>query len=1136
MKFSITAFAVLACALASSADVVKVSRPPVIDGQMDDAAWTDAKWETGFLRSAREKNRAVKADTAFAVVTDGESLYFGVKCFEPDMARLAVPSESGIFSKFNDSVEIDFCPNGTPFERYQFVFAHRGDTYAMFFSENGLIRPDPYGPEFEHAIGVFDGGWTLEVRLPLSALYMTRKSMWGSEWLLNVGRARSAEGYSAWCDLVNGFADAERYRKMKGFPQRSDDEDVWVKSAVAHVDGKGEGGLSGSLELLVSATVPGEVEVETTFGSVGTASLAAGDASIVVPARFPENGRFPCDIRLTRKQGGAVLKRTYPVTVDYTPIAVRFSSPSYRANFYPGQNADRVSGTVKAIVPGGVTLVFEGPGFPRRSATLPSGGGEFSFDTRGFEYGDATLTVTAGGETLMRKVRRLAPRTAGHMTWIENGNLVFDGKPVFRRNMYAEYYRGGEAFKRRYDADDLHQTLQIKRIATLEPNRVIKGLERKEATKDVRPCAEYFEKLDEILAKGVDSPDGSYYYIADEPECRNVSPIYLRHIYEYVAEKDPYHVILCGTRGGMRFIDCADWFETHPYINPRPDASGQRTYGREFNTLGAFVDAFRPAEHPDKCIGCMPTCFACLLGDSPTFREYVTHTWNFLVHGVRTFFPYAYHDLGDTAALFEGVRFTNESVERLSGFFLFGRRTMLVNTPEVEGAIWELEGKRLFALVNMTTKPLSRTVKGIDGRFCEFRGERTFDCRAGGTEFSFAPLEAIVATSEKMDGGLSPYEDVAAKVASLDAARLARDNQLKASVRKGDILVNVTPKVGKFFDGTLDVVAWSAKPGMDASLELSFVGFAPVFRELRLFGANISAAKIYVRREGEWIEPPAQTDTAEFSKTFKFAETLRAVKLRIDVPKQKSGAVEVYEIEMPACDAAEPKAADAMACASREPAAALWRTGPLVIESTAIIKTDIPAVAKWLVFELAGAERLDEAKYSEWRLSVGSKGGRWLAGDVTMPQKGLYTIPLSPDIVSAGALRLWERNYRLTLPFIAAVEEPEQYLSFVEADGRWKFELKLAAPCEDVTCSVYGSDGRRPVPYPVDAAGATVELKPDATRRLWTAEIPVPPVKSARSGRPMRPCAKVIVFGDSSTVPVYTSLFNDKPISTCATS
>ena len=138
---------------------------------------------------------------------------------------------------------------------------------------------------------------------------------------------------------------------------------------------------------------------------------------------------------------------------------------SVTSNFYPGQNADRVSGAVKTVVPGGVSLVLEGPGFPRRSATLPSGGGEFSFDTKGFEYGEAVLSVSAGGETLSKKVRRIAPRSTGHMTLIENGHLVLDGKPIFRRNMYAEYYKGGEAFREKYDADDLCQTRAMVRIA-----------------------------------------------------------------------------------------------------------------------------------------------------------------------------------------------------------------------------------------------------------------------------------------------------------------------------------------------------------------------------------------------------------------------------------------------------------------------------------------------------------------------------------------------------------------------------------------------------------------------------------------------------------------------------------------------
>ena len=818
----------------------------------------------------------------------------------------------------------------------------------------------------------------------------------------------------------------------------------------------------------------------------------------------------------------------HSVTVECRPLEVLFSSPGYRANFYPGQNSDRVAGSVKSHVPGEVRLVLEGPGFPRREATLPAGGGAFSFDTRGFEVGAAVLTVAAAGKTLAKKIRRLAPLGHGHMTWIENGNLVFDGKPVFRRNMYAEYYKGGEAFRRKYDADDLHQTKDIKWIASLEPNVVVKGLERREAKRDVKPCDEYFAGLDRIIDKGLNQSDGSFYYISDEPEFRHVSPVYLRHAYEYVAERDPYHVILCGTRDGSKYIDCADWFETHPYVHQRLDENGRRVFGRGLLELGPFVDAFRADEHPDKCVGCIPTCFSYPDGVSPTFREYVTHTWNFLVHGVKSFYPYAYHDLGDTAGTYEGVRFTNMTVERLSDFFLFGRRTPLKCPAGSEGAVWELDGKRLFAVVNATFEPLEAAVPGLDGKYVEFRGPRMFDCRVAGTKFSLKPLEAIVATSESMDAGLPTYDETEMKVLAQEELRTGRDNQLKGMV--GDMLVNgaAGKPVMKLVDGTLDVVAWNGHTGCDASAEIAFLKRACVFRELRLYGANIEKAKVSIRIGGEWTEPPAETETAEFSKFFRFGRALRTFKLRIDVPKPKAfQKVELYEIEMPLCrEAADDSQAVAGKAASLEPQNALWKASAHVAADEAlVVKAEIPQEAKWLLFELASAERANKSKYRSWNFSAVDKGKkRFLAGDVTFAQTGLYALPVGRDDLKGGLLRIRSHDYRLDIPFIAAVADPEQYMLFAEEGGKWKVTLQLKDPCEEVACSLYGSNAYRPIPYPMGEATPNVPMRPDASRRLWTGEIPAPTLAVDQEGKPMHPWAKATVLGGSLTVPVYTPL------------
>ena len=62
------------------------------------------------------------------------------------------------------------------------------------------------------------------------------------------------------------------------------------------------------------------------------------------------------------------------------------------------------------------------------------------------------------------------------------------------------------------------------------------------------------------------------------------------------------------------------------------------------------------------------------------------------------------------------------------------------------------------------------------------------------------------------------------------------------------------------------------------------------------------------------------------------------------------------------------------------------------------------------------------------------------------------------------------------------------------------------------------------MPYSAGPSGAAVVLKPDASRRLWTAEIPVPPAIAARNGKPMHPWAKATVLGGSIAVPICTPL------------
>lgn len=888
------------------ADVLTVSDGPRIDGRLDERVWQEVKWESGFQRFRGSRTgRAPKAQTSFAVLADGENVYFGARCSHLKVDWLRGRNDA-IWQA--EAVELYLAPSGSTFDFYQFLMTYQGLRHQAYFSENGGIQPDPYAPEWEYKVSDAEDGWTLEARIPLAAFYMTRTDSWKTDWKLNVARTYREEelfDFSCWID-GKGYRDLANFQTMGGFPVRRPQEDVWVRSVEAVARGlTSDSKVEGSLKVFVSAAQGGAARLEATCARPQDVMLKAGENAFVLPAAFPGNGRHPIEVRLTR-EGERPLVRSYPTLVDYQALRVKVSKPAYRNNFYPGQCSDEVAGHVASAVRGAVTVMLAGPGFETQSVTLPEGGGDFAFDTKGFQEGTAMLTVTAGSDVRTVKVRKILKNpSGGSVSWIENGNLVVDGRPTFRRNMYAEWYLGGAAFRTKYESGfyDLHQTEEVRGCGTLEPNRLIRGMETKEAIRDVKPCAEIFAAMDKRIDEALDSPDKSkvFWYISDEPECRSVSPVYLRHMYEHVCDRDPYHVVLCGSRAGETYIDCADWFETHPYLNPQVDENGKRVYGRHFRELGGYVEAFRPQDHPDKCVGCMPTAFAYPTGCSPTFREFVTHTWNFLIHGVRTFYHYAYHEFGDTARLYRGVKFVNESAERLSDYFLLGRRTVLRADADIEAALWELDGKSLFAVVNMTDRPQVVTLDGVRGDFCEFRGRRTYSSGWFGSSIrvELAPLEAVAATTERLDGGLASYEAAEAEVLAAEKMRLGRDNQLLG--RRYDVTLKTSTaetSFHRFCDGTRDVLAWSDRKGCVKFVEMDVSKVAPAFRRLNVFGVNLGGLTVRISDDGSnWTTvEPVGSQAMDNGRSLLFGTVLTPKHIRLEFGED---GVELYEIELP---------------------------------------------------------------------------------------------------------------------------------------------------------------------------------------------------------------------------------------------
>lgn len=868
-----------------------------LDGRLDEAVWASAKEYTGFRRSLLAGGTPIPVKTAFRILPCEDRVYVGVLCEETDMSSvLAGYATRSIWT--SDCVELFFSPSGGDFDFYHFAVTVGGQATSLFYSEGGTIQPDPYAPEWRSAVYTGDDFWSVEIEIPLTAFYLTPASTWSSDWRVNVCRDRvdykdgGGVKFYSWSKMDKNYKETANYNVLGGFPMRPEEDAIFISSAEVAIASKTDTGCTGTLTIYTSNPVDADFTFVSDCAEAVEVSLKKGDNIFTVPCSFPGEGRQKIALELIRKSDGKVFKRWYPVRVAYEPIKLEMILPEYRGNFYPGQDYSKVVGKVTAGKP--VTVTLEGPGIGKKTVKTDADG-LFTVETPDFEFGDAVLTITDSVDTLTKKIRRLAP--TGHtMTWISGGNLIVNGKPVLRRNMYAEYYQGGEAFRARYDADDLHQTRGLcAQTPAIEPFRMVNGVEAPgaEATRDVMPCDEMFEKLEAVI-EGNRDRDFGYYYLEDEPECRGISPVYLKHMYDFIAEKDPYHVVLMASRDARDYLDCFDWVEVHPYLNITV-RDGKRTYGRAINSLGRFVDNIAKMNRPDKCVGFLPTCFfpGSIYGDYPNFEEMICHCWAAMLPGGKSLWPFAYLGMNDRACLYEGIRYVFSSFEALEELVLLAKRTELIKNREVHGVLYELNDEKMFVLANMSGEPQTVTLDAVSGTWYHFRHGGTIT----GNTFELAPLEVLIGTDKIKDADLPTYQETVAKIEEGEHARTHGGSLFFDRYQELTVTASSPAKgARKLFDGVKDNYAFELKADEGYRfLEVDMTKLPLAISKLVVHGFQIDDVQLKVRLNGELSVPAIkEVQDEQYSKTYFFAEPISPAGLRLEFGQRK---VELYEIE-----------------------------------------------------------------------------------------------------------------------------------------------------------------------------------------------------------------------------------------------
>ena len=877
-----------------------------VDGKLDEPAWANAREITGLKTLLGKGGQPEKAKTTIKILPCADRVYFGIRCDETDMSQERLKAVGEVHSVWlTDNVELFLSPIGSAFEFYHIGITMFDKVDFQYYTENGGIQPDPYKPDFRHAVYIGDDFWSVELELPLTMFYMTEQNQWSDTWLCNFCRNRTMrlDGVGkwtdiayTWCDMVSNFFEFEKLRPISGFPMRNAEDAVRIVSAFADITAQDETGYRGTMTVKVQNPVDQEFVFTSEFADTKTVQMAAGENEIAVPCVFANYGRQSVDLCLTRSSDGKVFKRYYPVFVEYVPIKLHLTKPEYRCNFYPGQDNTTVTGTVFAADT--ITMKLEGPGLATQ-VIAPNADGSFAFDTAGFEHGDAFLTVTAGEHQLVQKIRNLPPAER-MMAWISGGNLVVNGKPTLRMDQYAKGFHTGERLMRRLDTQEFSMMTNLPGArGELDPRRMLAAIGLSDdITRDGSPREEVFREIDKVIAANKDR-DFVAYYMIDEPECHGFSPVYVKYMYDYIAQQDPYHVVMTASRTAVNFINCYDWVEAHPYINPVV-IDGKRSYGRSINTVGSYVHALAKLGRTDKCIGFMPTGYSTRYfnqyGVYPTFDEMICHIWAGMIPGGKTVCSYVCSDLDDRPCVREGTKFVFSSFETLQKYILFAKRTDLLKTLSVHAVRYDLDGESMFVVVNMTGEPQTVTVPGIEGQWHAFRSEQ----KIAGNTFELAPLQVIIGTTEVMDAGMSTYEQVKAQVDAEEHARTHSGNKLVD--KQDEIEITTTNSAGtvfkhfyKMLDGMYGNYAWDYAGKDTKFVELNLTKVKPTFQKVVVHGFQVADATLMVRNNGELSTPElAEMTNDEWSTTFILKEPVCPDCLRVEFGAPR---IEIYEIE-----------------------------------------------------------------------------------------------------------------------------------------------------------------------------------------------------------------------------------------------
>ncbi len=166
---------------------VRIEKPPVIDGLVNDAAWEKAFMVDQFYQREPNEGAPVSEKTQFFTCYDANKIYFAVKCWDDPKKITAKEMARDVSLGNDDRIQIILDTYLDHRNGYWFQIGPRGSIGDAIVSENGAAFNKQWDGLWIGKAKITDWGWEAEVAIPFKTLGFDKESnQWGIKFIRHI--------------------------------------------------------------------------------------------------------------------------------------------------------------------------------------------------------------------------------------------------------------------------------------------------------------------------------------------------------------------------------------------------------------------------------------------------------------------------------------------------------------------------------------------------------------------------------------------------------------------------------------------------------------------------------------------------------------------------------------------------------------------------------------------------------------------------------------------------------------------------------------------------------------------------------------------------------------------------------------